>query len=826
MADGKVVIEVSLDDKGAVSGVQGLEKNLGGISGTAQKASSGLMTIVSALGLMKIAGKAIDLIKSSMDGAIKRVDTLNRFPLMMESMGFSAEETATSVDKLKEGIDGLPTTLDGVAATTQSIAILTGDLEGATDTTIALNNAFLASGSSSADAERGLTQYVQMLSKGEVDMQSWRTLQETMGVALNDTAKAFGFAGESAQNDLYAALQDGTITFDEFNSKIIELDSGVGGFAERAQIASKGIETSFKNIKTAVVNGLANMITTVDETMKANGFGSISENMDKVKLKVNASFAELNNVISAGLPVLMTFGADLKNVLDLAFTEGISSAESAANEMIRTFVFSLTNNVKPGVFKDFLRILLYLDAGALGIARESAFTLLNTLLDSFSEKVFTFVSVGTEIITSLITGITNAYPLALEVLYGLVNGLVMAIMENIPVILEAGTRIMTSLFDGIRESYPLAGEVMMGAIDQFFTTIMLNLPLILEKGVAFILGFIDGIKQTLPVIATTGMEIITTLITNLMNNLPAILAMGMTALWKLVDGIIAALPTVAAVALDVVKWLINTLISNLPKIIKMGIDLLVSLVSGIAQRLPEIVKIAAEIIVEFINFLISKIPDIISMGVDIILALIDGLRSMISDVGSAMRDIGETLMDKIREIDLFDIGSNIVKGLWNGIKSVKGWIMGKISGFVDEIVGGIKNFFGVKSPSRRLRDEVGKFLPQGIAVGIEADTNSAVDSMKKMTKKVMGVATGDINIPSISKATMGGFNPNSVLGGTRSLAMGSGTGSTHSSKSITNNHTPTIHIEKIINNTDADIPKILEQAAWIMGRDKGRLKYE
>src|SRR5699024_4862842 len=156
----------------------------------------------------------------------------------MQLMGFDAQDSEKAINKLSDGIQGLPTTLDSVASTTQRIAMMTGDLDGAVDTTLALNNAFLASGASTADAERGLEQYVQMLAKGEVDLQSWRTLQETMPIALNETAKAFGFTGKSAQNDLYEALKEGNITFDEFNEKLVELSNETGGFAEVAKEAT------------------------------------------------------------------------------------------------------------------------------------------------------------------------------------------------------------------------------------------------------------------------------------------------------------------------------------------------------------------------------------------------------------------------------------------------------------------------------------------------------------------------------------------------------------------------------------------------------------
>lgn len=292
------------------------------VGGSANKASGGLGSFMSgvgkiagAIGITKLVSAGFTAISNSVGDAVDRVDTLNRFPKMMEAMGFSSQEAENAVSKLKDGIQGLPTTLDSVVATAQGIAILTGDLDGATETTLALNNAFLASGSSSADAERGLTQYVQMLSKGEVDMQSWRTLQETMGVALNDVAKAFGFAGESAQNDLYAALQDGSITFDEFNDKIIELDQGVGGFAERALIGSEGIRTSMQNIKTAIVTGIGDAIQAVDDAMVAGGFGSISENLDKVKTKVQEVFTGIVESIGPLVEGLIAFYNELVNTV-------------------------------------------------------------------------------------------------------------------------------------------------------------------------------------------------------------------------------------------------------------------------------------------------------------------------------------------------------------------------------------------------------------------------------------------------------------------------------------------------------------------------------
>ena len=257
-----------------------------------KRASSGIMDIAKGVGAFKALSIAGNTLKASLDGAINRFDTMNRFPRVMQQIGFTANESNASINKLSDGIQGLPTTLDGIVASTQNIAVLTKDLDKATATSIALNDAFLASGSASEAAERGLTQYVQMLSKGEVDLESWRTLQETMGPALYEVAEAFGFAGTAAQSDLYAALKEGEITFDQFNDKLIELDGGVNGFAERARTASGGIRTSFENIGTAVVRGVESVIRTVDNSLTSADLPGFQEMLDGTKEKVNAFFNE------------------------------------------------------------------------------------------------------------------------------------------------------------------------------------------------------------------------------------------------------------------------------------------------------------------------------------------------------------------------------------------------------------------------------------------------------------------------------------------------------------------------------------------------------
>lgn len=253
--------------------------------GACQSFGDRVKSIVAGVGITKAIGATMNVLSSSFDGAINRFDTMQSYPKVMKSLGFAVGQSQKSVAKLNQSVQGLPTNLADVVTTSKSLASVTSNIDKATDTTIALNHAFLASGSSSEDASRGLQQYSQMLAKGTVDMQSWRTLQETMAPALTKVAKKLGITSGNA-NELYDALQNGTITFDQFNDAMIECDTETGGFAETALEASKGVKTSMTNIKSAVQNLEQGFLSAMNNMLKSKAMGGLVDNLEKIKSKI------------------------------------------------------------------------------------------------------------------------------------------------------------------------------------------------------------------------------------------------------------------------------------------------------------------------------------------------------------------------------------------------------------------------------------------------------------------------------------------------------------------------------------------------------------
>lgn len=280
---------LSAVDQNFTSTMKMANSSLSGIKSASEGATSSIMKIASGIGVFKALSAGVNMLTSSVNGAVDRYDTLTKYPKVLTNLGYSTQQANKSTVKLKDGIQGLPTALDDVVKTSQRLTVLTGNLDKSTDTTLALNNAFLASSASVSDSSRGMEQYIQMLSKGTVDMQSWRTLQETMGYALSETAKQLGIASGSS-NELYSSLQSGQITFDQFNDALIECSTRTGGFAEMALEASGGIKTSFANIQTAIKSGMEGTISAIDTMLSNSGLPKIQEMLDDVKKGINKVF--------------------------------------------------------------------------------------------------------------------------------------------------------------------------------------------------------------------------------------------------------------------------------------------------------------------------------------------------------------------------------------------------------------------------------------------------------------------------------------------------------------------------------------------------------
>lgn len=230
-------------------------------------------------------GKVASVVTSSLGSAIDRADQMNNFPKVMKNLGYSSEDAAASIKKISSALDGLPTTSSAMTGMVQQLAPLTSNLDQATNIALAFNNAMLAGGASTMEQENALTQYTQMLSAGKVDMQAWRSIQAAMPGQLNQVAEAMLGAGKNS-NDLYEAMKNGSISFDDFNKKVMELNqNGFGkyaSFAQQAKDATQGIGTAMENVQNRVAKAVQKVIEAVGVENIAGAINGFSSQFGKI----------------------------------------------------------------------------------------------------------------------------------------------------------------------------------------------------------------------------------------------------------------------------------------------------------------------------------------------------------------------------------------------------------------------------------------------------------------------------------------------------------------------------------------------------------------
>lgn len=295
-----VTTKINADTAKAKSNVSGFTSVLKGVSLGSMAAQVGMA--------------ALQVVTDNFGDAVSRYDTLNNFPKVLESMGVSADDAKASMELLKKGVDGLPTSLDTVAKTSEKLLPMSKNAQDASKSALALNDAFLASKASEEDASRGLEQYSQMLAAGKVDLQSWKTLQETMPAALTKVAKSFGIASGSTK-ELYDQLKSGKITIQQLNEKFQELDQGADGFHQQALQASDGIGTAFANMKNRTVKALTSVLEGFDNLVKSVTGSSIAQNINNISAQfgnfgdvAKKAIEGLEPIIKKMIPVFQSFG--------------------------------------------------------------------------------------------------------------------------------------------------------------------------------------------------------------------------------------------------------------------------------------------------------------------------------------------------------------------------------------------------------------------------------------------------------------------------------------------------------------------------------------
>lgn len=639
-------IQKALDPESFKAGKSAGGKIAGGITTSVAK-------IAGAIGITQLVAAGMNAVKSSIDGAVTRVDTLNRFPRILQQMGYGADEAHSATAKLRDGIQGIPMSLDKITGVTERMVLTLGDVGLASDSALALSNAFIASGASTLDAERGLEQYMQMLAAGEPDMQSWRTLQETMPYALSETAKAFGFTGESAQNDFYKALQSGDITFREFNEKLIELSESQGGFAEMAQSASAGIATSWGTIKTAITNGVANVIQAFDDWLASEGLGGIPEVLTGIRDKVNEVFGRIVEMV----PIALEWFSNLFNTI--RESTAFQSLQEVIGQVIETGQNLITTFLQSEAWATFKEILSQVAQAILDFDLASFIDKWAPLIAGIAGAVAAFQIIMGVVstfqgIVAAATGIVSAGGAAIGFLTSPIGIAVAAIGG----IIAIGVLLYKN-WDTIKEKASQLGENISAAWNSLkegtsntWNAIKEAIGNEIESAKDTASSVVNAIKETVSniwdSIKTTTSNVwnsIKDTISNLINSAKDIVSNVINAIRTTVSDIWNSIKTVTSNVWNGIKSIVSNLINSIKSTISSVMGSIRSTISDILNSIKTTFSNIFNGLKSTVSTAFSNVKNAVSTGMNNALSTVTGFLSKFKEAGS---NIVGSIADGIR----------------------------------------------------------------------------------------------------------------------------------------------------------------------------------
>lgn len=453
------------------------------------------------------------------------------------------------------------------------------------------------------------------------------------------------------------------------------------------------------------------------------------------------------------------------------------------------------------------------------------------VITKITEKLPDILETGVEILVSLIDGVVSMIPMLLETAITLINSFVNLIIENLPIILDAGINILMSLIDGIVSIIPALLETAITLIHSFVNLIIDNLSIIIDTGMSILMSLIDGITSVLPMLISTAINLIMSIISTLVTNLPQILAAGVQIMKALIDGIISILPQLIQTAISLIVEIGRTLIENLPQIISAGVQVLQALVSGIWSIVATLASLAWDLITRFVSSIGERLSNITTAGREILTTLAEAIVSRISNIASRAREIVTRFVDTIKErmSRITQVGRDIVQGLINGITGMIGNAVDAIGNLASSMMGGITSFFGINSPSRLMRDKVGKALVDGISTGICDNMNTATKSITVLGKEIRDCAldvaedVGSI-IPDGLASGLDNFTAKNKLRPNLTPAYaGLDSVGALNANQTTNNYAGLFEGANIHWHNKADIRETMEEIAWATQRESARM---
>lgn len=603
---GEASVKLTFDAKGAASQ---LKSDVSSATKSAEKTVSSWSVAVGNIAANAFS-KAASVVKDSLSGGIERLDILNRFPKVLQSIGFSAEDASKAIKDIEQYVQGLPTSLSDSANAVQRLAQKTGNLDSAVRTYKAMNNAMLSGGASIERQSQAMEQWIQAVNRGKFEGLEWKDLQETMPGVLTAAAKELLGQKASAEN-LRDAMSKGKITMQGFLDEIDKLNTkggaGLKPLSESARTASEGIGTSLTTIRQQVENAWRKILDAIGSDKIQKALGRVRQAVIDVgnKLVELVNWVKNNKdwllPLAEGVAVFVTAFAAVGKVV--AIVKGLAVALTALTSPIGLIT--------------------------VAIAAVAALVVTNwDKIEPILQSVWEWIQVN----------ILPAIQAAIDWISANIAPVVVHIFSQIQPIFQN----IVALIQGVWNTIVTAVNNLMPIIQPVLSVIIAAV----QNAISTIIGIVDFVVSAINNLLSAGVWTWENIISPIVSFVSAVVAniisfMGMlkTRIDNIVSGIKAffasAFANIRAIVSNVISAIVG-FVTGVPGKVRGSIDNIKSIFSNAFENAKRVVSDAINAIIEFITSIPSRIGDIggaigskISSGVS---GAIEGVKGAIGDL--------------------------------------------------------------------------------------------------------------------------------------------------------------------------------------------------
>jgi len=556
---------------------------------------------------------------------------------------------------------------------------------------------------------------------------------------LTSAAEGFGIAiNKSMYEPLRDFVQEGTDLINQLHDAVIE--GGLSGVAASVgDVLSQAVQKIAEyapSFVSAAIDLIDSFISGISQS--APGIANIA--------------VEVGNKLLEGFLSLYTGLVELGAELIIALCDGIAGSTGT---LIATLIDGLSNFAStilsyiPEIITAGTQLIAGLATGILsaipGVV-ESAGTLIESLLNVISESCTTILEAIMSVASEVVSALPNIISTIIDVLPQIVQSIVDTLMGLLPMIVECGITLLTSLVAALPDIISTIALALPELVSGITSALLGMIPQLVECGIQLFVALVQALPDIIANITSSLYILIEAIVFALIAAVPSIIECGIELLTALIAGLPQIILNVVAAIPAILAALVAALIDSIPTIIECGVNLLTSLIADLPSIIVAVVAAIPQIVSGLVQAIVGSVGQIAQAGIQLLTSLITALPNIISTIVRAIPQIVSAIVQAFLSLrgQLVEAGSNLLHGLADGIGNAIGAVVARAQAAAQAVVSSVKGFFGIASPSKVFREEIGKQLMLGLAGGIAGYATEAISAAEDAAEEIRDI---DFTLP-------------------------------------------------------------------------------